>query len=62
KGRVYAEHEPEHIEMFRQAGYPTEKAVKDLDEGIPLVREFLETDDAGRPATSPRGARRTWFR
>ncbi|UBF23440.1 terminase large subunit [Halorubrum tailed virus 28] len=49
KGRVYAEHEPEHIEMFRQAGYPTEKAVKDLDEGIPLVREFLETDDEGRP-------------
>jgi len=48
-GRVYAEHEPEHIEMFRQAGYPTDKAVKDLDEGIPLVREFLETDAEGRP-------------
>ena len=48
-GTVYAEHEPEHIEMFRQAGYPTEKAVKNLDEGIPLVREFLETDDSGRP-------------
>lgn len=48
-GVIYSEHEPEHIERFRNAGYNVKKAVKDLDEGIPLVREFLETDDEGRP-------------
>lgn len=45
EGTVYAEHEPEHIEKFREAGYPTEAAIKDLDEGIPLVREFVDVED-----------------
>jgi len=49
RGTVYAEHEPEHQEAFRKAGYPCEPAIKDLDEGIPRVREFLETDEQGRP-------------
>ena len=44
-GTVYAEHEPEHQEAFREAGYPCEAAIKDLDEGIPRVREFLEWRD-----------------
>jgi hypothetical protein len=48
-GTIYSEHEPDHIEKFKQAGYHVEKAIKDLDEGIPLVREFLEVDDDGRP-------------
>ena len=49
RGTVYAEHEPEHQEAFRSAGYPCESAIKDLDEGIPRVREQLEVDAAGRP-------------
>jgi len=48
-GTIYCEHEPEHIEAFREAGFSAEKAIKDIDEGIPVVREFLEVDDAGRP-------------
>ena len=47
-GTVYAEHEPEHQEAFRSAGYPCDPAIKDLDEGIPEVRRHLETDE-GRP-------------
>lgn len=47
-GTIYSEHEPEHIEEFRQAGFTVEKAIKDIDEGIPVVREFLEVDDDGR--------------
>lgn len=46
---IYAEHEPEHIEKFKRAGYPAESANKDLDEGIPTVRETLERDASGRP-------------
>lgn len=49
QGWVYAEHEPEHQEAFRKAGYPCEQAIKDLDEGIPEVRRHLETDHSGRP-------------
>lgn len=49
RGTVYAEHEPEHQEAFRQAGYPCEQAIKSLDEGIPEVRRHLETDAEGRP-------------
>lgn len=49
RGTVYAEHEPEHQEAFRDAGYECEPAIKDLDEGIPAVRERLEVDDDGRP-------------
>lgn len=49
-GTIYAEHEPEHQQAFREAGYPCEPAIKDLDEGIPAVRERLEPDDSsGRP-------------
>lgn len=48
-GTIYSEHEPEHQEAFRQAGYPVEPAIKDLDEGIPAVRERLEVDEEGRP-------------
>lgn len=50
RGTIYAEHEPEHQEAFKQAGYPVEPAIKDLDEGIPAVRDRLDTDDdSGRP-------------
>jgi hypothetical protein len=50
-GTVHAEHEPEHQEAFRSAGYPVEPAVKDLDEGIPAVRNRLDwrDDPQGRP-------------
>lgn len=48
-GTVHAEHEPEHQQAFRSAGYPCEPAIKDLDEGIPEVRRHLETDNEGRP-------------
>lgn len=43
RGRLYAEHEPEHIQKFRQAGFDAVKAEKSLDEGIPHVRGLLET-------------------
>ena len=48
-GQIYAEHEPEHIQKFRQAGYPAESANKDLDEGIPRVRDPLRRDSEDRP-------------
>lgn len=48
-GTIYCEHEPEHQEEFKEAGYSAEPAIKDLDEGIPEVRERLETDSEGRP-------------
>ena len=49
-GNIYAEHEPEHIRKFRQAGFAAEKAEKSLDEGIPFVRGLLETKgDPERP-------------
>jgi hypothetical protein len=44
-GTVYAEHEPEHQQAFRRAGYRVEPAVKDLDEGIPAVRDRLDWRD-----------------
>lgn len=52
RGTIYAEHEPEHISKFRDAGWPVVKANKSLDEGIPHVRSRLDTDgdgDEGRP-------------
>jgi len=49
RGHLYAEHEPEHIQKFRRAGFDAVKAEKSLDEGIPHVRGRLDTDDAGRP-------------
>jgi hypothetical protein len=49
RGRLYAEHEPEHIQKFDRAGFDAVKANKSLDEGIPHVRGLLETDDTGRP-------------
>lgn len=48
-GTIYAEHEPEHQEEFRSIGFRVEPAIKDLDEGIPAVRERLETDSEDRP-------------
>jgi phage terminase large subunit len=48
-GTIYSEHEPEHIEKFRTVGFEAEAAIKDIDEGIPVVREFLEVDESGRP-------------
>lgn len=47
---VYCEHEPEHIQKFRQAGFQAIQAKKDLDEGIPYVRGLLEVrGDPPRP-------------
>jgi hypothetical protein len=49
RGNLYAEHEPEHIQKFRRAGFDAVKAEKSLDEGIPHVRGRLKTDDKSRP-------------
>lgn len=49
RGRVYCEHEPAHIQQFRQAGWPAVKAEKSLDGGIDHVRDRLATDSEGRP-------------
>lgn len=43
-GRIYCDHDPEHQERLRRAGYPTQNAQKDLDEGIAEVRKRLEAD------------------
>ncbi|AXR80797.1 hypothetical protein [Natrarchaeobaculum sulfurireducens] len=43
-GSIYCDHDPEHIDKFRQAGYPAEAATKNLDEGISEVQEVLEVD------------------
>lgn len=50
-GTVFAEHEPEHQQAFRTAGYRVEPAEKSLDEGIPAVRKRLDwrDDPEGRP-------------
>lgn len=45
RGTIHAEHEPEHQAAFERAGYPVEPAVKDLDEGIPAVRNRLDWHD-----------------
>lgn len=44
-GRIFCDHDPEHIDKFRQAGYGAEAATKDLDEGISEVQEVLEVDE-----------------
>jgi len=44
-GTVHAEHEPEHQEAFKRAGYRVEPAIKDLDEGIPAVRDRFDWRD-----------------
>ena len=50
KGRIFSEHEPEDIRKFRmKLGWTVLKANKDLDAGIPTVRERLEKDEKGRP-------------
>lgn len=49
RGRIYAEHEPAHIEQMRKAGWPATKADKSIDGGIDHVRGRLQTDDEGRP-------------
>ena len=48
-GPIYCDHDPEHIDKFRQAGYGAEAATKDLDEGIQEVQAVLDTDAEGRP-------------
>jgi hypothetical protein len=48
-GPVYCDHDPEHIDKFRQAGYRAESATKDLDEGINEVQAVLEVDDEVGP-------------
>lgn len=50
KGRIFSEHEPQDIRKFRmKLGWTVLKANKDLDAGIPTVRQRLEKDDSGRP-------------
>lgn len=49
EGTIYCEHEPEHIEKFRRAGWPAEKADKSLDEGIPHIRWLLGRDGSDLP-------------
>lgn len=50
RGRMYCEHEPQDIKKFStDLGWPTERAEKDLDAGIPAVRRRLEKDQDGRP-------------
>jgi len=46
RGMVYCDHDPEHIQKFRDAGFGAEAATKDIDEGIDEVRGVLEVDDA----------------
>lgn len=47
---LYADHDPEHIEKFRDCGFRAEKAPKDIDEGIQEVRSILQVDEAtGEP-------------
>ena len=43
-GPIYCDHDPEHIDKFRSAGYGAEAATRDLDEGISEVKEVLEVD------------------
>jgi len=48
-GPIYCDHDPEHIDKFRQAGYRAEAATKNLDEGINEVQAVLEVDDEVGP-------------
>lgn len=48
-GRIYAEHEPAHIQQFKRGGWPAVKAEKSLDGGIDHVRERLTLGGDGRP-------------
>lgn len=48
-GRVFCDHEPEHYERFRNAGFDAQAAEKDIDEGINEVQSVLDTDADGRP-------------
>lgn len=43
-GRVFCDHDPEHIQKFRDAGFSAAAATKDIDEGIDEVRSVLEVD------------------
>jgi len=50
RGMIYSEHEPQDIQKFKtDLGFPAQKAEKDLDAGIPAVRQRLEKDKDGRP-------------
>lgn len=48
-GAIYCDHDPEHIQKFRDAGFQAEAATKDIDEGIDEVRSVLEVDDEVGP-------------
>jgi hypothetical protein len=43
-GEVFCDHDPEHIQKFRDAGFSAAAAEKDIDEGIDEVRGVLEVD------------------
>ena len=47
-GKIFADHAPDELDRFEQAGYKVDNATKDLDAGIDEVRYRLELDD-GRP-------------
>lgn len=44
RGPIYCDHDPEHIDKFRQAGWDALAATKDLDEGINEVQDVLDVD------------------
>ncbi|QHS17915.1 hypothetical protein GWK26_12575 [haloarchaeon 3A1-DGR] len=48
-GELYSDHEPEHIQKFRDAGFEAYAATKDISEGIDEVRSVLDTDVDDRP-------------
>jgi phage terminase large subunit len=48
-GAVYCDHDPEHIQKFRDAGFSAAAATKDIDEGIDEVRGVLEVDETVGP-------------
>jgi len=49
KGTIYSEHMPEHIEKFRDAGWPAQNAIKDIDDGIDHLRGRLKDDGEHGP-------------
>lgn len=48
RGVMVCDHDPEHIDKFRQAGFKAKAATKNIDEGIEAVRRRLEVNN-GRP-------------
>jgi len=57
-GTIYCEHIPGELEKFQAAGWPAEKADKNLDSGVAEVRSRLEIEAADardRPGTKTAG-------